>query len=138
MFGEHVKMTPKTRMAVWAPMLAAALMLCGCATIYENTHAYIGSPQLAPTSPTNVQIFAAEPKRPMDRLGEIILSIDGNPPRQKVENKFKVAAAKLGADGVYIASDRTHIYPMVYYDYWGPVNDEVWHRLVVGVAFKDK
>jgi hypothetical protein len=137
MFGEHVKMTLKTRMAVWAPMLAA-LMLCGCATIYENTHAYIGSPQLAPTSPTNVRIFAAEPKQPMDRLGEVILSIDGNPPRQKVENKLKVAAAKLGADGVYIASDRTHIYPMVYYDYWGPVSEEDWHRLVVGVAFKNK
>jgi hypothetical protein len=51
---------------------------------------------------------------------------------------MKAAAAKLGADGVFIASDQTHIYPMVYWDYWGPATDEDWNRVIVGVAFKNK
>lgn len=116
----------------------AALTLTGCATISESTHAYLGSPQYAPTKPEVVQVLGAEPKQPKDRLGEIILSIEGNPSRQKLEDTLRVAAARLGADGVFIASDRTHIYPYTYWDPWGPVASEDWHRVVVGVAFKYK
>ena len=124
-------------MTVGAPLVAAALIFCGCATISENTHAYLGSPQLAPTTPTAVQILTSEPKQPVERLGEIILSVDGNPPRQKLENKLKAAAARLGASGVFIVSDRTHIYPITYWDCWGPATSEDWHRLIVGIAFKN-
>ena len=50
---------------------------------------------------------------------------------------MKAGAARLGADGVYIVADQTHIYP--YWDYyWGPTYDEYWNRLIVGVAFKNK
>jgi len=134
-----MKMALTKRMLVWVAMLAAAVALCGCATIDENTHAYLGSPTFAPTMPEHVQIYAAEPKVPKDALGEIILSIDGNPARQKIEEKLQKAGAKLGADGVFITSDRTHIYPVVYWDYyWGPTSSEGWHRTVVGVAFKNK
>lgn len=119
-------------------MVAAALVICGCATISENTHAFVGSPVLAPTLPASVQIYAQEPKQPKERLGEIILSIEGNPSRQKVDDKLKKAAAKLGANGVYVVSDRTHIYPIMYWDYWGPITEEDWHRLIVGIAFKNK
>lgn len=126
------------RIIIGVPILAAMLILCGCASISENTHAYLGSTRYSPTKPDIVQIFAAEPTQPKERLGEIILSIDGNPSRQKVENKLKAAAAQLGADGVFIVSDKTHIYPIVYWDWWGPVPGEDWHRLIVGVAFKYK
>ena len=130
--------TLKKRSAVWALLAATVLTLAGCATISENTHAYLGSPQFPPTKPEAVQVLGAEPKQPKDRLGEIILSIEGNPSRQKLEDTLRVAAARLGADGVFIVSDRTHIYPEVYWDYWGPVSSEDWHRVVVGVAFKYK
>jgi hypothetical protein len=130
-------MLKKIKVLAWVPLLAATVMLCGCATIYENSHAYLGSPQLAPTTPDQVKIYPAEPKQPKVTLGEIILSIEGNPPRQKVEEKLKKAAAKLGADGVFIASDKTHIYPVVYWDYYGATSAEDWHRMVVGVAFKN-
>ena len=133
-----MKMALTKRMAVWVPMLVAAMMFCGCATIYENTHAYLGSPALAPATPDHVQIYPSEPKIAKDPLGEIILSIDGNPPRQKIEEKLKKAGAKLGADGVFITSDKTHIYPVVYWDYWGATTSDDWHRVVVGVAFKNK
>ncbi len=126
------------RIALGAPMLAAMMIFCGCASISENTHAYLGSPHLPPTKPDAVQVLAAEPKQPKERLGEIILSVDGNPSRQKLENKLKAAAAQLGADGVFIVSDKTHIYPITYWDCWGPATSEDWHRLIVGVAFKYK
>ena len=127
----------KLWLAVGLP-LAAGILLAGCATISENTHAYLGSPHYGPTPPNTVQVLAGEPKQPVIRLGEIILSVDGNPSREKLEQKLRVAAAQLGADGVYIASDRTHIYPLVYWDWYGPATDEDWHRLIVGVAFKNK
>jgi hypothetical protein len=119
-------------------LAAAGVIFSGCATITEHTHAYLGSPQFAPTAPQSVRLLAAAPKEPVVRLGEIVLSADGNPPREKLEQKLKAGAARLGADGVYIASDQTHIYPVEYWDCCGPATEEYWHRLVVGVAFKDK
>ena len=122
-----------------AASAAAALMLCGCSSIAEHTHAYLGTPRLAPTHPNAIQIFATEPNRPKQRLGEIILSIAGNPARQDIEKKLKTAAARLGADGVFIVSDRTRVYPIVYWDWWGSAAvDEDWRRAIVGVAFKLK
>jgi hypothetical protein len=121
-----------------ASLVLAAMLGTGCACISENTHAYLGVPHFPPTAPQAVQVLPAEPKQLKDRLGEIILSVDGNPPRQKIEDKLKIAAARLGADGVFIVSDQTHVYPVVYWDAWGPVADEDWHRLIVGVAFKNK
>ncbi len=119
-------------------MLSAVLIFSGCTSISEHTHAYLGSPQLVPTNPDTVQIFMAEPKQPKERLGEVVLSVEGNPSREKLEHKLKVEAAKLGATGVFVVSDRTRVYPVMYWDYWGPESYETWHRLIVGVAFKNK
>ena len=119
-------------------MVSAALIFSGCASISENTHAYLGSPQLAPTNADTVQVFMSEPKQPKERLGEVILSVEGNPSREKLEHRLKVEAAKLGATGVFIVSDRTHIYPVTYLDYWGPEGYEYLHRVIVGIVFKNK
>ena len=121
---------------IGTPIVAAALIFCGCASISENTHAYLGAPQLAPVNPNKVRILAAEPKQPKMRLGEIMLSVEGNPSRQRLEKALKVAAARLGADGVFISADRTHIYPVTYWDCWGPNSWEELDRVVVGIAFK--
>lgn len=124
--------------AVWAALVMAGMLLAGCATISEQTHPDLGSPQVAPTATQSVQLLTAPPKEPYVRLGEVILSVDGNPPREKLEQRLKASAAKLGADGVFISSDQTHIYPMEYVGYWGPCGDEYWHRIIIGVAFKNK
>lgn len=120
------------------PLLATTLVLGGCAGISERTQPDLGSPRLTPVSPGSVQILATEPRRPKIVLGEIILSISGNPPGQKLENKLKEAAARFGADGVFIASDQTHITPIEYWNYWGPGFDDDWNRIIAGVAFKNK
>ena len=128
----------KTRIMILALAGACAFVFNGCATISETTHAYIGSTEFAPTTPEAVQVYAAEPSQPKERLGEVILSIDGNPPRQRIEQRLRVAAARLGADGVFVVSDKTHVYPFVYWDYWGPTSGEDWRRMIVAVAFKNK
>lgn len=120
-------------------LLAAMLAACGCASINEQTHAYLGTPHLPPSDPVAIKVLAAEPNLPKERLGEIILSVQGTPPRERIERRFKAAAARLGADGVFIVSDRTHILPIEYWDWWGPVGySEDWDRFIVGVAFKYK
>jgi hypothetical protein len=119
--------------------LAAAGSICGgCASISEQTHPYLGSTQIAPTAPQSVRVLAVAPKEPVERLGEIILSVEGNPPREKLEARLRAGAARLGASGVYIASDQTQIQPVEYWGYWGPSADEYWHRIIIGIAFKDK
>ncbi len=114
------------------------MMLAGCASITERTHAYLGTPIYPPTSPATVQILSAQPQRPVERLGEVMLSVSGKPRREKLEGKLKAAAAGLGADAAVVVSDRTHIFPIVYYgDWWGPAGVmEDMRRDIVAIAIK--
>ena len=118
--------------------LVAWLTLCGCASISDHTQAYLGTPRYAPVDPGMVQVLNAAPSRPFERLGEIMLSADGNPSREQLEARLRVRAAGLGASAVYIVSDQTRIYPVAYWDYWGPAAAADWQRLIVGIAIKYK
>jgi len=93
----------------------------GCANISVRTHAYLGSPKLPPTAPASVQILAAEPTTPKDRLGEILLGLEGNSSRDAIEQKLRSAAAQLGADAVFVTYDRMHVFPVAYGGGWGPI-----------------
>ena len=121
-------------------LLAASLVLCGCASITVNTKAYLASPKVPPSDPARVQILSAEPKQPNDRLGEIMLSVGGNPSREKLEQKLKRAAAGLGADAVYVVYDTTHVFPVAYGGWWGGPYGvyEAAYRDIVAVAIKYK
>jgi len=126
--------------SVRAGLLAGSLALCGCAGISVYSKAYLGSPKYPPTDPAHVQILAAEPKQPNVRLGEVMLSVGGSPSRAKLEDKLRQAAAKLGADAVFVVYDKTHVFPLVYAPGWGPpygVTEEM-RRDIVAVAIKYK
>jgi len=115
------------------------VIFCGCAGVSVQSHPYLTSPRYPPTPPATVQILPAEPNQPKDRLGEIILSTSGNPSRDALENKLRKAAARLGADAVFIASDKTRIYPVVYYDWCcAPWIYDQATRNIVAVAIKLK
>ncbi len=121
-------------------LLLAGLTLSGCASISETAHRYLGSPQYPPTNPANVRVLQSEPKRPKEALGEVLLIVHGNPPEQKLEERLRRAAARFGAEAVFIATDRTEVVPVVYMDYWwGPdgASEDV-SREIVGVAIKFK
>jgi len=98
----------------------------------------VGATVYPPRTPNSVQIFQTEPNLPKERLGEIVLLVEGSPSPQALNNRFRAEAAKLGADGVFIVSDQTHIIPVEYWDYWGPEGYTDWQRVIVGVAFKYK
>lgn len=126
-----------SKLLIWPSLL---LLVAGCASVSTRTNAYLTSPRYAPTTPASVQILQAEPKQLKDRLGEIILTVEGEPSRDDLERKLKEAAAKLGADAVFIIHDKMHIFPVVYGDWWwGPMGViEDAHRKIVAVAVKLK
>ena len=91
-------------------LLAAAALACaaGCAYVEATTTQYVGVPRYPASDPAAVQVLAAEPMRPHDRLGEILLdvSVDPAPPVADVERKLREEAAKWGANAVFVARDR--------------------------------
>jgi hypothetical protein len=119
-----------------AALLGAMLMLAGCSSISANTHAYLGTSRYQPTDPSGVEILADEPSQPGERLGEVILGVEGSPTRENIEGRLKVAAAKLGADAVFIIYDKTHIYPMVFGGTGTRAMTENLRRDIVAVAYK--
>ena len=117
---------------------AAALALSGCASIDTYSHSYLGSPEYPPTTASQVRLITSNPKvsDKQQRLGEIVLDVEGEPSREKLEMKLREEAAKLGADAVVVVSDRTRLVP-VYGDAWGYGGDTTdFHRDIVAVAVK--
>jgi len=127
-----------------APGLFAAVLILGllfltaCSSISTRTQPYVGVPNYPPTDPKHVQILAAEPTRPKDRLGEIVVDISGEPSKSDIEKAIKEKAARLGADGAFIVYDRTHIFPVVFTDWWVADVRQELRRAIVAVAFKYK
>lgn len=119
--------------------LVGLLLLVGCASITVNSRPYLGGPTYAPTTPASVQILKSEPTQPKVRLGEVMLSVSGQPSREDIERKLKEAAARLGANATFIVYDHSSVFPVVYPDwYWGGptgVNEYV-RRDIVAVAVR--
>jgi hypothetical protein len=120
-------------------VVACAGLLAACATVDATSTQYVGAPHPPPTDPANVAILRAEPGRPHDRLGEVVVdaSTEPPPPIADVEAKMRAEAAKLGADAVVIVLDRvvpTGVY--VSGPWWGRSVDTVTGRKIVGVAIK--
>ena len=119
--------------------MAASLVLCGCSSIDVNTKAYLGLPKYAPSDPAKVAILTAEPKQASERLGEVMLSVDGNPPRERIEDRLRHEAARLGANAVIVLHDKNVVFPVVYSGWWGPYGVyESVRRDIVAAAIKYK
>jgi hypothetical protein len=92
--------------------LACALAACG-STVDATTTQYVGVPRFPPVEAAAVQILRAEPMQPHDRLGEILLSIEADPPPPiaQVEQRLREEAAQWGASAVFVVRD--HVTPYV-------------------------
>jgi hypothetical protein len=89
-------------------LIAAAITLsAGCSFVSVETKQYLGVPLYSPTDPASVEILRAEPQRPHEQLGEITLEPTGEPPVAEIEQKLRIAAAKLGANAAVLVADRT-------------------------------
>jgi hypothetical protein len=114
------------------------LGLTGCGSVSARTQPYVGVPTYRSTDPKAVEILAAEPTRPKERLGEIVVDISGEPSKHSIEEAIRIRAAKLGADGAFVVYDKTHIFPVVFTDWWVADVREEHRRSIVAVAFKYK
>jgi hypothetical protein len=120
-------------------LLLSTALMSGCATVDSTTTQYVGAPHPPPSDPAKVEILRAEPTRPHDRLGEIVVdaSVEPAPPIAEVEEKLRTEAAKLGADAVVVVFDR--IQPIAAYvsgPWWGRSINTITGRKLVGVAIK--
>jgi len=141
LFGETAPALKVKKLALIEALLlfALALTLTSCTSIHSSTNPYVGAPHPPPTDPASVEILRQEPSRPHDRLGEIIVdaSIDPAPPVQKVEERLRKEAAKIGADATVVVYDR--IQPIGVYvtgGYWTRTASTITGRKLVGVAIK--
>jgi len=87
--------------------LLLALSIASCAYVDARTTQYVGVPRFPPTDPASVQVLRGEPRERHDRLGEVFLdiSVDPPPPVEDIERKLREAAARWGANAVYVAQD---------------------------------
>jgi hypothetical protein len=90
-------------------LLCVVTVSASCTYVEATSKAYTGVEQFMPVSPAAVRILPGEPKERHDRLGEVFLnvSVDPPPPSEEVGQRLREEAAKLGANGVYIAQDST-------------------------------
>ncbi len=126
--------------AIFLASCAGAALLCaGCASVSVTSDAFLGSPHYPPSNPASIRILGQAPGGPgAERLGQVFLDVQGRPPREQLEQRLRAEAAKLGANAVYVVSDRLHVFPQVFDDYWwGPSETfEETHRDIVAVAVR--
>lgn len=95
-------------MKIRSLLAALACIAASCAYVEATTTQYVGVPRPAPGDAAAVQVLAAEPMKPHDRLGEILLdiSVDPAPPVADVERKLREEGAKMGANAVFVVRDQ--------------------------------
>jgi len=120
-------------------VVCAALVVTGCHTVSTRLVPYVGAPKYPPSDPARVEILQKEPTRPHDKLGEVVASPEDGTPAQKIEDKLRREAAKLGADAAVLVHDKMQVVgTRVWGPYWAPEATAVSERVIVVVAIKYK
>jgi hypothetical protein len=127
-----------TGLVIGITLVALVGFLAACATVDATSTAYIGAPHRPPSDPAHIALLHDPPTQPNDPLGEVVVdaSTQPAPPIERIEDRLRGEAAKLGADAVVIVMDR--VVPTGFYAAgpWGPYADAVFGRRIVGVAIK--
>ena len=125
-----------TLITLLSAVLLAALV-SGCNTVYVQSKQYLGVPNYPPTDPASVQILQTQPTAPHVRLGEITLQPQGHPTKEEMEQKLRLAGARMGANAVVIVADRTMVFgAVVMGPWWGGTISPETGRVIVGVAIR--
>lgn len=118
-------------------LLIAVALLGGCTTISVSSTRYLGLPQLGPTDPNAVEILRQPPRRPQERLGEVVIEPSGNPSAGEMELAIRSEAAKMGADAAGLVCDNTkRIGTIVEGPWWARSAQPVYGRRIVAVAIR--
>ena len=126
-----------TRLFALLIVVAGSLVVGGCSTVSVSSTHYLGVPVFPVSDPAQVEILRKEPKRPLERLGEIILEPSGNPDLAKIEQALRVEAAKLGANAVVVVRDGSRrVGAWVDGWRWMRTSHVVYGRVIVAVAIR--
>jgi len=120
-------------------ILTSLFFIAGCSYVSVETRQYLGVPTYAPSDPSKIEILTAQPSRPAEKLGEIILQPQGNPPKEEMERKLREAASKLGADAAVIVADKTKLMGgYVSGPWWNGEIIPQYGRVIIAVAIRYK
>jgi hypothetical protein len=122
-------------------VIAATVVVVGCATDHASTIRYAYAPDFPETNPAKVRILRTEPTGPHEWLGEIAVVLEPKLAvyRAEIDEQLRREAGKLGADAVVFVVDPR--YPR------GPVASRTWleglstkvtGRDVIAIAIKYK
>lgn len=102
---------------------------------------YVGAPRHRPTVAATVAILQANPDRPFDKLGEVVIesSLSPAPSIEKIEARLRAEGARLGADALVLARDQAQTVGAVAMGpWWSPTVSSVEARQIVAIAIKYK
>jgi hypothetical protein len=116
---------------------ALALVAGGCSTISADVKQNIAAPNFPPTSPATVQILSAPPLGSYARVGQINLTVEGEPGKAAIQERFRREASKLGANAVIVVSDQIVVLSTyISGPWWGREASPITGRLIVGEAIR--
>ena len=122
----------RLRQTLASSLLATALVaVSACGGVSASTRMYPGAPTFAPTDPAAVEVLRNEPAMPYVRLGEITLSLQGNPSQQE-------QAAQMGATAVVLVFDGSQSYGVIYSGpLWSPADPSSYGtQVLIAVAIR--
>lgn len=123
--------------AGWVLLAMAALVLPGCSSVSATTRTYPGAPTFAPTDPSSVEILRSEPAIPYVKLGEVTLSLQGNPSQDALTEALKKQAAAMGATGALLVYDGSQAFGVMYSGpAWAPADPTQLGQVLIAIAIR--
>jgi hypothetical protein len=120
-------------------LLATALLaVSACGGVTASTRMYPGAPSFAPTDASLVEVLRSEPAVPYVRLGEVTLSLQGNPSQPELTKALQKQAAQMGATAVVLVFDGSQTYGVVYSGpLWSPADPSSYgSQVLIAVAIR--
>jgi hypothetical protein len=90
-------------------MFVTVAIVTGCSYTSVTSPQCLAVPIYPPTDPATVQILHTEPTKPHERLGEVSLEPEGNPPVAEMEAKLRASSCQ---DGGERSGDRRGYHPV--------------------------
>ena len=120
-----------------ALLAAVALVLPACSSVTATTRTYPGAPSFPPTDPAAVEVLRTEPAIPYVRLGEVTLSLQGNPSQDALTQALKKQAAEMGATAALLVYDGSQAFGVMYSGpAWAPADPTQLGQVLIAVAIR--
>ena len=119
-------------------LVSTLLALPGCSSVDASTRMYPNAPTFAATDPSAVEVLRNEPAVPYVRLGEVTLSLAGNPSQQALTQALQKQAAQIGATAVVLVYDGSQSMGAMYSGpLWAPADvSQMSQAVLIAVAIR--